>query len=576
MSEPRLRVNQAALFLRLRWRLLRNSWRALRSQSATRPLTILLCSALVAAFVFTVSYLGFRFVAQSDLLPVGGRIIGTVLSLLFLALGLLLVFSTALILYGSLFAAAESGFLLSTPAREDQVFAYKFQGAVGFSSWAFLLLGGPILVAYGLVCDGPWYFYLFLPLFFFGYVLIPGSLGALCCLLLVNYVPRRRKQFVALFLAALLALAGLWVYRLIQEARPRPGSSLDTANESVRLVFERFSFARSASLPSQWVARGLQDAGKGQVGQAAFRLALVWSNGLFLYLVTAFAAARLYRRGVNRLVTGGDLRKRYGGQWLDRALAATLPFVHRGTRLLIVKDFRTFRRDPQQWVQVLLFTVLLLLYFTNIRRLFVSDIPWAYQNGISALNLCAIALLLCTYTGRFIFPLLSLEGRKFWILGLLPLEREQLLRGKFVFSTVGGLVLAVPLMLLSDVMLEMPWGIVVLHLVTVAVLTVGLSGLAVGLGACLPNFREGDPSKIAAGFGGTLNLVVGLLFLLTVLALLAGPWHVFMAFGGPDSEAHPLMLPVVLLGAAAGLVVGAAAVLMPLRAGTQALRKMEF
>ena len=29
---------------------------------------------------------------------------------------------------------------------------------------------------------------------------------------------------------------------------------------------------------------------------------------------------------------------------------------------------------------------------------------------------------MCAYTGRFIFPMLSLEGNKFWILGLLPLH----------------------------------------------------------------------------------------------------------------------------------------------------------
>src|SRR5207302_300217 len=128
------------------------------------------------------------------------------------------------------------------------------------------------------------------------------------------------------------------------------------------------------------------------------------------------------------------------------------------------------RRDPQQWGQVVLFSGLLVLYFTNVRRLFVTDIGWPYQNSISGLNLCAIALLLCTYTGRFIYPLLSLEGRKFWILGLLPLQREQLLWGKFAFSTAGGLLIAEALMLLSDLMLEMPWDAVVLHLLTVAVL----------------------------------------------------------------------------------------------------------
>src|SRR5207248_95074 len=85
------------------------------------------------------------------------------------------VFSCGLILYGSLFSSAEAAFLLSQPLDDDQVFAYKFQGAVAFSSWAFLLLGGPVLIAYGIVCHAPWSFYvLFLPLSFLGFILLPG------------------------------------------------------------------------------------------------------------------------------------------------------------------------------------------------------------------------------------------------------------------------------------------------------------------------------------------------------------------------------------------------------------------
>src|SRR5439155_10667592 len=115
-----------------------------------------------------------------------------------------------------------------------------------------------------------------------------------------------------------------------------------------------------------------------------------------------------------------------GGVWLDRALTGLVGFLDPQTKLLIVKDFRTFRRDPAQWAQVLIFTGLLSLYFANIRRLYVEDITWAYQNSISLLNLTATAFLLCAYTGRFIFPMLSLEGRKFCIRGLLPLQGAQL------------------------------------------------------------------------------------------------------------------------------------------------------
>jgi ABC-2 type transport system permease protein len=245
-------------------------------------------------------------------------------------------------------------------------------------------------------------------------------------------------------------------------------------------------------------------------------------------------------------------------------------------RLLIIKDFRTFRRDPAQWAQVLIFTGLLGLYFGNIRRMFLDDISPLYQNGISLLNLLATALLLCTYTGRFIYPMISLEGRKFWILGLLPLRRERLLWGKFAFAATGGMLIAESLVVLSDLMLGVYWVVLVLHVLAVAILAVGLSGLSVGLSACLPNFRESDPSKIAVGFGGTLNLVAGLLFLGVTVALVAAPWHVYAAIMASREDAVGAPPWWLFIGVVPGLAGGVCAALVPLRAGARTLRRMEF
>ena len=60
-------------------------------------------------------------------------------------------------------------------------------------------------------------------------------------------------------------------------------------------------------------------------------------------------------------------------------------------------------------------------------------------------------------------------------------------------------------------------------------LCLGLSGIGVGLGARLPVIAEQSPSRIAAGFGGTLNLVIGTLFIVLVLALATLPCHVYLA-----------------------------------------------
>jgi ABC-2 type transport system permease protein len=567
------RVNQALLFQKLRWHLLLNSWRVLFGQSSMRPLMILLCSLVVWVFVFAVSWAGFTFLQAEVGVPLEGGIVGILLDLLFLSLAVLLIFSSGLILYASLFASAETTFLLAKPVAADQVFAFKFQGAVAFSSWAFLLLGGPILIAYGLVCDATWFFYALLPLFFLGFVLLPGSLGALLALLIVNYIPRQRKQVVVSISIALALVLGVWIYRMFRASSTEMWQH--ETREAVTRLLSYFTFTRSSLAPSHWVSVGLRRAARGDVPSSLYYLALVWSNGLLMYLIAAATSSWLYRRGYNRMAGGGTLRRRYGGAWLDKLLTAALPFVHPSTRLLIVKDFRTFRRDPQQWGQILLFSGLMLLYFTNIRR-FVESLDARYQNSISLLNLCAIALLLCTYTGRFVYPMLSLEGRKFWILGLLPVQREQLLWGKFAFSTTGGLLIAESLVLVSDLMLLMPVEMVLLHILTVAVLAAGLSGLSVGLGACMPNFRETDPSKIAVGFGGTLNLVAGLLLLLLVLGLMAVPWHVRFMWAESEGRPATFLGVVAVAGLVLGLAVGIASVVLPLRAGIRTLRAMEF
>lgn len=559
------------LFRHLRWRLLRNSLHVMLQRSLLRVATIVVCSLIIWGLIFAVSWAGFHELRARWDVMLNGKLMATLFDFLFLALTLMLTFSTAIILYSSLFASEETWFLLAGPIPEDQVFAYKYQGAVAFSSWAFVLLASPILIAYGIEVEGgaPWYFYIAMPLFFLGFVLLPGSLGSLAALLLVNFLPRHRKQVLAICLCLVVGLVGWWCVHTFREAGE---SHFGTRAWFDNLVGEVTEIRRRL-VPVQWIGLGLMSAARHETSAMLYYLALVWSNGLMLYLGTVWLARVLFRRGFNRVATGGTLRRRYGGGWIDNALSRALFFLDPQTRLLIAKDFRTLRRDPAQWLQILIFVGLGVLYFSNMRRFYEKDIGRAFQNGISLLTLTATGFLMCAYTGRFIFPMLSLEGRKFWILGLLPLERERLVWGKFAFSGTGCLVFAEFLVLFSDWMLGMTWTILAVHALTVAVLALGLSGLSVGLGACLPNFRESDPSKIAVSFGGTLNLVAGLFFLILVIGSMAAPFHLMQASAELANVGISWLAGV---GLVIGVIVGALAVVLPLRAGARNLRAMEF
>jgi ABC-2 type transport system permease protein len=561
-------ISQPWLFQRLRWSVMRNAGSLVVGNSRARLVTIVVCGLLVAATVFAAGLEGFQFLKQTEI-PFSGRIIGTLFDFLFLALGMLLIFSGGIILYSSLFTSAETAFLLSTPARADEVFAYKFQAAIAFSSWAFLMLGLPILIAYGLVFHVPLVYYALLPVFLIGFLLLPGSVGAIACFLIVNITPQRRKQVLGVTVIMLAVGLVAWLYYLLSEVKnPR------AARDGLQWLDVQFAYARAAMMPSHWMTRGIQAAARGDLAGAVYPLALLWANGLMAYLAAAVTAAFLYRRGYNRLATGGNLRKRYGSAWLDRAADRLLAFLDPQTRLLIIKDFRTFRRDPAQWAQILIFAALLMLYFLNSPQFYRSEYGRAYTHVIGFTNLLATAMLMCAYMSRFIYPMLSLEGRKFWILGLLPLKRERLLWGKFAFSASGAALVGAALIGVSDLLLGLGAAAFAIHMLTVFILAIGLSGLSVGLGALMPNFRETDPSKIAVGFGGTMNLIGGCLYLLLVLGLMAGPYHLWTGLNPDGVPPHRVMW--VVAGVVAGIAVGVAAAVLPLRAGARVLRTIEF
>jgi ABC-2 type transport system permease protein len=368
----------------------------------------------------------------------------------------------------------------------------------------------------------------------------------------------------------LVVIAGVWLVRVGQAAR----KSLVTSGKELDELIGQFDLARSGLAPSHWMTRGVMAAAREDFPGAVLPLALVWSNGLVLYLAAAWTARRVYRPAFDRQAGSGRSKKVYGSSLLDRVMEGLVFYLDRPTRILVVKDFRTFRRDPTQWGLLILFGVLMLIGATNFRQYYKGDFGVMDRYAISLMNLCGTAILLCAGLSRFIYPLISLEGRKFWVLGLTPVSRDQILRGKFVFAATGSLLIAEAMIVVSDLLLMLPPVAIGLHALTMAVLALGLSGINVGLGAYMPNFKETDPSKIVVGFGGTVNMVVGLMFVVCAIGVMVIPFQVATIAQAKFGAGPPR--PWVFVGVPVGLVLGVVAVLAPLRAGARSLRGLEF
>lgn len=568
-----LRVGRAFGFLRRR--LLANHLQSLVAHSRLRLATIVSCSLIFWTGLFVLFFEGFQFL-EKYLSTVTNQIVEYLFSLFFLSLLFMLFVSTGIILYAALFRSREASFLLSGPAPTDRVFAHKFIEAMAFSSWGFLLLGSPMMVAYGITSLAPWHFYAIAFAFHVAFVVIPGALGAIAAVLLANLLPRQRKT--VLIGLGLAAVAGL-VYTAVRVWNV-PGDTL--SSEWMNALIGRLEFSMNRLLPSRWMSAGVLMAARGEWRDACFYLWVTVAHAGLAYLAAAVVARDLYRSGYGKVLGGRSARRHRGWYGADALFHRLFGFIRPPIRLLILKDLRTFRRDPTQWSQFLIFFGLLAFYFINIRRL-GYDVQNAYfRNLLSFLNLSVTALILSTFTSRFIFPMLSLEGRNLWVLGLFPVRRSSIIWGKFAFSTGISLVATEALIVLSGLMLRVGLAMLALHMGLVAVLCVGLSAISVGLGARLPNLREEDPSKIAAGFGGTLNLLVSLAFIALVIGPPAILCHLYFAGESLDfslvAEGDPLkaMRPRLTAAGLLSLAVGAVATIVPMRLGIRSFERMEF
>jgi len=65
-------------------------------------------------------------------------------------------------------------------------------------------------------------------------------------------------------------------------------------------------------------------------------------------------------------------------------------------------------------------------------------------------------MILSSFTSRFLFPLISLEGRAFWIVGLAPVSRSYLLREKVFLGLGISLILGLLTTLVSNSVLHSP------------------------------------------------------------------------------------------------------------------------
>lgn len=447
---------------------------------------------------------------------VGFMITRHLFSLFFLAMGLMLVISSLLTTYSTLFRSRETPYLITGPFPLPTLVIYKFFESCALSSWAFFFIIIPYAAAYAWHEQFPILFSAWTILFAIPYLMLCAGVGSILVLVVVRWWPRRRWVWMSAIIGAVIVMLVLMIH-------PRARGSMDETSFVLMRLVPGLQLASSPLGPNWWVAEGIMSLTHGQLGRGLMLWGVLLSHTLLvIYVVQAVGAATFYT-SYQRLL--GTERRRKRRERLLSGLTRLLSFLGTASRGMIIKDCRIFLRDPMQWSQVLIFFGLLGLYFASLRSFRYHILPDVWRNITVFLNVFSVSSVLCSLSARFVFPQLSLEGHGFWILGLSPVSLRRILLTKFLLALTGMLVVSAGLMSLSTWMLNVDPQVKVITLGLAVAISLATSGLSTGLGAVFLDLKQSNPVAIISGFGGTMNLALSLGFVFAVILPFAGLFH---------------------------------------------------
>jgi len=451
--------------------------------------------------------------------------------MLFFFIFLMLVFSNAAIGYAALYRSKETHWLHSLPISNQSIYFWKFIETMTLSSWGFIIISAPLLCAYGSIKSAPISFYIGASLTSIPFVIIPASLAGLIVVLSVRYF----KRWLLAFLIAGFIYGAVAILISLMSPETEPQPLKNSIFNNVNHVLRHTELSVNPFLPSTWMSNSLAGWTR-PFDNNALKYAMLMTSyaGIGLW-ITLYITWHFYHSGLSL-----SMRRNAHTSWKKRSkkgINQNNPIQIQSSRnsflkhfkpkisyrALAQKDLLTFRRDPAQWVQVIVVFSLLFLYVLNVRNMGIDYQTPFWIEVISLLNLGVCSLALSTLTTRFVFPQFSLEGKRLWILSMCPIPIEKILIQKLITSCcITGFITAI-LMFLSSTLLKMKIELTMVYSMAVILICIGLNSIAMSLGTIFPNERETNPAKIVSGFGGTLCLIVSFLYILIVIAFLTFP-----------------------------------------------------
>ena len=514
---------QSGLLLKYRLVALVNGFKGLGSKQVVRPLSILTLGTL---FVIGDYWFFHRVIRYLDGLPsrLGEELIVQLVNLVFITLFAMVLFSSLIVSLSVYYLSRDLEILHSLPISIRSIVTARYFQCLANSSWMVLLFSLPMFTAYGSYFEVSWDYYLYLVFNLTPFIAIPCLLAVLGIMVLMKVYPTHKTHQILTFLG-LFFLVGVVVYLRFLSQDKFFGQ--DVSDEQIMAFVASLKAPDHPFLPSNWITRGLSGWIDGQREMPLKQTFALWGMASGLFAVLLWVGSRIYFEGwcLVQEVRSSPLQERER-KTKRKSFIQSLP-ISSHARALLSKDIKVFIRDPEQWSQLFILFALVCVYIFNIMHLPLEN--KVLRDVVSLLNVGLVGFVMAALISRFVFTSASVEGKCFWQIYTRPVTMQKFLEGKFWMFFPPLLFIAELLVVVSNQLLEVDAYVMRLSIIGVFLLTLGLTGLGLGLGTLYPIFDHENISEISSSAGGVLFMILALSYIGLMLMLGARPMYVHLS-----------------------------------------------
>jgi len=513
--------------------------------------------------VFTVSLRVLKYFKGID--QIGDILAFKLLSMMIITSFALLIFSSILTALSKLYLSRDLLLVHSVPVSAHKIFIARWIDSTFDSAWMVNLYTLPVFIAYGIIYDGGFLYYINMIFALLSLSVTASALSSILVMAAVIIIPANRMKNIFVFMSILFFVV---LYIAVRLMKPELLVDPEVFN-TVIVYITALKTPSSPLLPTTWIFDSIQNTLTGPISSGIFHTTLSLSFSCVMLFIAVFFADALYYKGFSKSQTASVrlFKYRLSRNRFIRRLSGPV-------RAFMEKEVKIFFRDQTQWSQLFLIAALIVIYIYNFKVLPLerSPIQTIYlQNLLSFLNMGLALFVLTAITARFAFPAVSTETSSFWIVKSAPMRVNKFLWIKFAVYYLPLLILSESLIVITNLLLNVTPFMMVLSTVTVFLLVPGIVSLGIGLGAAYPDFKAENPTQTVTSFGGYLFMILCAMYIGIVILIESGPvYDIFMA----DIRGRTLGIAEwapIICAFAAVLGFAMAAVILPIKIGARRL-----